>query len=115
MLKKPNRLISNFEFNVVKKYGKKYRYDSFFATIVKPTNYTGPVKIGFVIANHLEKSAAKRNKIKRVFREVVRNHIQELPVDNWISLVANSNTINKSYEEVNADFAKFLQEISISK
>lgn len=113
MLKKANRLNSKFHFKVVRKYGTKDWYEYFQTTFVKPTNYIGPTKIGFIVSNQIHKSAAKRNKIKRILRELFRQNLAALPNDYWIVVTANSKILNKTYEEISYQVNRFIQKISI--
>ena len=114
MLKKENRLSTNFEFNITRKYGTKVnsRFCSIF--YLKPRNYTGPVKVGFVVSNKTEKIAVKRNRIKRVFREAVRANLEKLPSDLWLVVHPKKESMEKTYEEVRPDVDQVLSKISIS-
>jgi ribonuclease P protein component len=114
MLKKANRLTTRFEFNVVKKYGTKFWTDFFVITYVKPTNYTGPTKIGFVVANSISKNATKRNRVKRLLREAFRHTLDKIPNDLWISVSVNSKVLEKTYEEICTQVNRFIQKISIA-
>ena len=114
MLKKPNRLSSNFEFNVVKKYG--YHIEGVYSHIywLKPKNYTGEPKIGIVISNKFDKRAVVRNRVKRVFREIVQKNLENISKDHWIVIYPKFSSLNKSYEEISSDFSKILQKISFT-
>lgn len=69
MLKKQHRLTSDFEYKVTRKYGNKYNFNLFNLVVCKPLNYEGPVKVGFVVGTTYHKSAVKRNRVKRLFRQ----------------------------------------------
>lgn len=114
MLKKQNRLKSDFEFRVTKKYGKRYSFDLFSVTVCKPLNTTGEAKIGFIVPNSYHKKATKRNYIKRLMRESVRKNINLIPNDYWIIFYPTLNAPNKNYEEINSEIIKALQKIFIS-
>jgi len=113
MLRKKYRLSTNFEFNITRKYGKYFSGDFFHAYILKPKNYTGPTKMGIVTSTKLSKIAPKRNRIKRVYREVLKSNLESLGKGNWVVIHPKSNSLDKKYEELNADFTKNLQKISI--
>ncbi|MFC1622264.1 ribonuclease P protein component [Patescibacteria group bacterium] len=115
MLKKQNRLTSKFEFNITRKYGGKKSGQHFHMFYLQPKNYTGPAKIGIVISNKFHKSAVKRNKTKRLFREVIRKNLELFPDDLWVVIHPKFHTIDKSYEEINSDFVKTLQKVSFPK
>lgn len=113
MLKKQNRLKTNFEFNITRKYGEKHQGADFFMYILKPDNYGGETKVGVVVSNKLAKSAVQRNRVKRVFREVVRKNFEKLSGGYWIVLHPRSTSLKKGYEEINTDFNKTLQKITL--
>lgn len=113
MLKRKNRLTSNFEFNVARKYGEYYKGQFFHIYFLKPRNYSGPTKVGIVVSTKLHKKATKRNRVKRIFREVVRNNFEKINKGNlWIVIHPKTNSLGTSYEEINTDFNKVLQEVS---
>ena len=113
MLKKLNRLKTNFEYNITRKYGKKYDSASFSIFVLKPRNYAGPTKFGIVVSNKVHKNAVKRNRIKRVYREVIRLNKNKFPNENlWIVIHPKTNSIDKVYEEIDTEFNKTLQKIS---
>jgi len=115
MLKKVNRLSSNFEFNVARKYGKKYEGELFHVYFLTPKNYTGPVKVGVVVSNKFHKNAVVRNRIKRLYREAIRNNFDKIDKENlWIVIHPKIASLEKTYEEINADFDKVLQKVSFS-
>jgi ribonuclease P protein component len=115
MLKKENRLISNFEFNVARKYGDHIEGDLSHVYFVTPKNYEGPTKVGIVVSNKLHKNAVFRNRIKRLYREAVRNNFDKINKGNlWIAIHPKFNSKDKTYEEINADYNKILQKASLS-
>lgn len=115
MLKKENRLSSNFEFNVARKYGNHVEGDLTHVYFVTPTNYTGPTKVGIVISNKFHKNAVVRNRTKRLFREVIQKNFDKIDKGNlWIAVHPKFSVLNKTYEEINADFNKILQKASLS-
>lgn len=114
MLKKLNRLTTKFQFNIVKKYGTRISTDLFSVTTLRPRNYEGPTKVGFVVPNTITKKATKRNRIKRLLRESVRKHFTEFPNGQWLAFFVNHKILDKTYEEINSQVTKALQKISIA-
>ena len=117
MLKKQNRITSTFEYNITRKYGRHYRGDFFHIFILKPKDYTGPTKVGIVISNRFDKRSTKRNRIKRLFREAVRNNFDKLDkIDTglWVVIQPKFNSFNKTYEEICLELNKVLQKASLS-
>lgn len=115
MLKKQNRLTTKFEYNITRKYGKKINTEIFTLYYLQPRNYDGSTKVGFVTTTKLEKSAAKRNKIKRLFREAAKNCFDKLPPKNlWVVIHPTRLSLQKSYEEISTSINKVLSEISVA-
>ncbi|RJR26952.1 ribonuclease P protein component [candidate division WWE3 bacterium] len=119
MLKKSNRLTSNFEFNVTKKYGKKFTGEFITVFAVVPRNYKGPLKIGIVVPNSVHNKAVKRNRPKRLIRESIRNMLKnsdiEVPENLWLVIYAKKGILEKSYAEISTDINKTLQEILVTR
>lgn len=113
MLPKNNRLLSNYEFKKVKYISKKSNTsvagDLFFINYIKPENYEGPTRFGIVVSNKIHKSAAKRNRVKRLFREAIKQHLDRIKDGYWVVIYPKYKVIDKSYEEISSDFAKVLQ------
>ncbi len=115
MLKKEFRLKTNFEFNIPRKYGESFRGTYFYASVLKPQNYTGPSKMGIVVSNKFHKNAVVRNRIKRLFREIIRKDFDKVKDKGlWIVLHPKTTSMDKTYEELSADVNKTLQKIFIS-
>ena len=119
MLPKKNRLTSDYEFNKVRylanKHGTKYTANLFHIFWIDAKDYDGPAQVGIVVSNKFHKSAVKRNKTKRVFREVVKKHFDKIKEGYWVVVHPKFKSIDKSYEEIDADFTKAIQKISLSR
>lgn len=115
MLKKANRLVSGYEFNKVRRFGNKYTTRYFHIFWLQPRNYSGPTKIGIVVSNKFHKSAVKRNRVRRVFREVVQHSLPQIKDNLWLVLHPKFFTIDKGYEEINSEFIAVLQKIPVTK
>ena len=114
MLKRIHRITSTFEFNVARKYGEYYEGQFFHIYFLKPRNYEGPTKVGIVVSTKTAKKATKRNRVKRVFREVVRKNFEKIDRGNlWIVIHPKASSLDKKYEEINTDFNQVLQKVSL--
>lgn len=114
MFTKSNRLSTNFEFNIARKYGKRYEGSFCNLYILDAKNYDGPVKIGIVTSKKLHKVAPKRNRIKRLYREAVKKKLNLLPKGYWIVVHPKSISLEKSYEEISTDIDQVLSKVSFS-
>ena len=109
MLKKQNRLSTDYEFNLTRKYGRNLVSRYFYLYVLNPQNYEGPTRVGIIVSNRFDKSAAKRNRIKRIYREVIRNNFDKLPPKLWIIVYPKSGSREAKYEAINAEFIDILQ------
>ena len=115
MLKKENRLSSNFEFNVTRKYGKYYNGKFFHVYFLNPRKYEGPTKVGIVVSNKFSKNAVERNRAKRIFREIVRKNFDKIKEKKlWVVIHPKFICLEKNGEEISSEFNNILQEASIS-
>ncbi len=115
MLKKENRLSSNFEFNVTRKYGKYYKGKYFHIYFLKPKNYEGPTKAGVVVSNKFDKRAVVRNRVKRIFRDIIRKNFELLSKESlWVVVHPKTACTNAKYEDISSEFNKILQEAPLS-
>lgn len=115
MLNKLNRLSTNFEFNVTRKHGQMHQGTYFRLYILKPTNYTGPSRIGIVVTKKADKRAVIRNRIKRIYRELVRLNLGVFKENNWVAIYPRKEILEKSYEEISSDFNNTIQKISVTR
>lgn len=114
MLKKVNRISTNFEFRIARKYGKKYVGSFFNAYALSPERYRGPIKLGVVVSNKVSRDAVKRNKIKRRYRDILRSRVHLLPGDTWIVLYVNKDNLGRKYEEIRTDVDSTLSKVFIA-
>lgn len=114
MLKKQNRLTSDYEFKKVHRFGKKLQTPFFDIFYLDVKDYGDSSKIGFIISNKFSKVAPKRNRVKRVFREVVRLNLEKIKDGYWIVIHPKKSSIGKGYEEINNEFNKVLSKVPFS-
>lgn len=72
-------------------------------------------QVGFIVTNRFHKSAAKRNRVKRVFREVIRQNFDKIDYGYWIIVYPKFESLEKGYEEINLDFDKALQNLPFAR
>lgn len=109
MLAKKNRLRKKKEFNFIYKKGEVY-YSKFLA-LYKASTKLKDKKIGFSVSNKVGNSVV-RHKVKRVLSEVVRKHINILPLNNYIFVVKQGSE-NLSYQEFEDNFFYLLKKANI--
>lgn len=119
MLPKKSRLKDKYEFNKVRylanKQSTKYSGKLFHIFWLDVDDFDGASKIGIVISNKFHKSAVKRNKTKRYFREAFRKYSDKMKHGYWVVVHPKFISIDKTYEEIDTDVAKVLQKIPIAR
>jgi ribonuclease P protein component len=76
MLKKPNRVRKNADFNKIFREGKKINTD--FLLLKVAENNNDKSRFGFVVSKKVSKNSTTRNKIKRILREIIRKRETEI-------------------------------------
>lgn len=115
MLKKEARLSSNYEFNKTRRLGASYTGEFSKIFYLKLKNTVENTRVGIVVTNKFSSSAVKRNRIKRVYREIIRKIYSDMSAGYWIVVYPRHGFQEASYEEVSSDLTSLLQKISILK
>jgi len=108
MLKRENRLLSNHEFRKTHFKGRRIKTPLFYLYFL---GQEGPTKVGIVVSNKFSKKAVVRNRVKRIFREIVRQNFGKIKPGFWIVLHPAQKSLKVSYEELNFEFNKILQKV----
>ncbi|MBT6401152.1 ribonuclease P protein component [candidate division WWE3 bacterium] len=111
MLPKEHRLSTTYEFNKTRRLGSKKRTSLFDIFYLDVKGYEGPSRVGIVVTTKYSKVAPVRNRVKRVFREAVRDNLEKISPGYWIVLHPSKLAEKKKYEEVNTEFIKALSEV----
>lgn len=117
MLNKANRLITRYQYNKVRRFGGKYStayFNLFYLDISKFAKNLN-TQFGFITSTKLHKSATKRNRVKRIFREVIRLNFGKIKPGFWIVIYPKHESLDKTYAEINADFLKALQNLPFTQ
>lgn len=105
MLPKSSRLSCDYEFNRVKRIGRGVT-SSLFGIYFAPARLPGKTRFGIIISNKLEKKAVRRNRLRRLFRQAIREKVFKNGYD--VVIVAFRRSLTASYEELNNTFNKTL-------
>lgn len=124
MLPKENRIRTRFEFGKVKKYGDAYRYKYFYLYALPLSRLEsisngrwdigGQTQVGFLVSAKLHKNAVVRNKIKRWFRESVRQNFDKIAKGWWLVFHPRFISVSADYEKINTEVTRALQKLSFS-
>lgn len=70
MLPRASRLISDYDFRRVRRFGRQFG-SPFFSLYLLREKSPLPSRFGFVVSTKVEKRATRRNRVKRIFRDEV--------------------------------------------
>jgi ribonuclease P protein component len=114
MLPAANRLTDAYDFRRVRRVGRAYHHP-FFVLTVAHQKEVGPSRFGFVISKKFDKRATVRNRTKRLLREAVKKHLEEVPEGFDLVFFVRPAIKGKSYAEVSSEVDKSLSEVSFTR
>lgn len=97
-------------FELVLKKGKVLHSPSFGLFFLKEKT-DEPSTFGFVVSNKISKRAVVRNKIRRVFRETVRNRLPEITPGFSFVFLVKKNIVNKNGDEIKKEIDSIFEKI----
>lgn len=103
MLPKENRLTELSDFERIKKEGKVIRGNFFFLSFLE-NNLTFS-RFGIIVSKRLSNKAVKRNRIKRLIREFIRNNLLSAFGGYDVVIVAKKSVLEKE-EEISKELKK---------
>lgn len=106
MLKKQDRIRLEKEYKSILSSGSKF-YSQFFLLVVKKTSPEKKTRFGFIASKKVG-NAVVRNSVKRKLREIVRLSLNEIKPGFDCVIIANPNTPNASYKELEKAFEKLI-------
>lgn len=111
MLPKKNRLKKKKDFEKVLKKGKGFKEDFLILKVKK--NRLKELRFGFIVSQKVSKKAVVRNKIKRRFREVVKERIKRINKKVDIILIALPGAKAKDFQETKITIEKLFKKAGI--
>jgi len=108
MLPPHSRLRSSAEIGLVRQRGQRWQHPLvvlFVYTQPQPTSSVS--RFAIAVGRHIGK-AARRNKVKRRLREVLRHHLHKLAPGYDCLIVARSGTVEANYRELETALVQLL-------
>lgn len=108
---KSARLSKASEFNKVKEGGESC-HGKFMVLSVLKNSPSGDTKIGLITSRRIG-GAVERNRVRRRFREIVRNARPGLQANLWLVLIARRNAVGASFQSLQREWLQLAQRASI--
>jgi ribonuclease P protein component len=113
---KASRLLRRAEFLAVQRGGRRVHTPHFLITLLpmRPPSSPPPPgppvrrRFGFTVTKKVAKQAVRRNRVKRVLREVCRRHPELFPLDTDVVIIAKQGAPEVGY-------AQALEELSAAR
>jgi len=105
-LSKKNLIRTAALFNMIRRQGRRLVMPSFILNWFEDPGLDRPC-LGVIVRRDTG-SAVKRNRAKRLLREVFRLHQQELVKPAYLVLVARKNIVNKCFREIEEEYLNAL-------
>ncbi len=130
MLQQDNRLRKVRDFNLILKHGRWVngqfldikvlelaKNQNFFPKKEDPESFKNQLKLAISTGLKVDKSAVKRNRVRRQIREAVRLLIKEGAIKNgyYILVVAKKDILNKNYAEIGQEVKLLLSRAKLLK
>lgn len=103
-LKKKERIRKRSEFSSIARFGERY-HTKHFMVVFNPNNL-GIGRVGISVSKKVG-SPVKRNRVKRLIREVFRLNKKDLPYSHDVLVVAKEGSSNLTYQEVYSELRRF--------
>jgi ribonuclease P protein component len=102
------RLRKSWQFQFVKKNGRRFKDQTFWFQLFSDTNSNKVPKLG-IIASSRYGGAIQRNRAKRRFREIFRKNIKSFPTGSQLVLLPRPALFSFSFEEVELRILKAIK------
>lgn len=113
MLPKENRLTEKGDFAKVLKGGRII--GGVFLSLAVHRGDGGAPKMGFIVSNKISKKAVERNRLKRLMRQAVKPHIDNIEDGSFLVFLAKKKAANAASEEITRESQALLKRSGVSK
>ncbi len=102
MLPKLNRLKKKEDFLRARKKGRIIQEDN-FGLVISPTNESSETRFGFIVSKKISNKAVVRNKLRRIFREIVRERIENVSKGYDVIFLVKKRALDSKSEEISKE------------
>ena len=113
MLPLKNRLKKEKDFQCVFNKGRVINSDLMSIRVL--TNGMENTRVGFIVSKKVSKKAVLRNKIKRIFREVMRGNIGKMKGGFDVIVTAKGKIFEAQSEEIDETMKRLLEKSNLFK
>ena len=106
-----HRLRKSFEFQRIKQFGHKRRNHAFWMQAFTNANLHVP-KLGIIVTRKFGNAVA-RNNAKRIFREIFRRNLDQIPSNFQIIILPRKPMHDLAFNELESCFMVSLQKLSL--
>ena len=103
------RIVRSSDYRTLYKTGRKVHSEHF--VLFGRTNGVGHPRLGITVSRKIG-SAVVRNRIKRIFREIFRRSLHEIPGQLDIVVNAKAGCIGIDYRELRSEFLNAAQRLA---
>ena len=103
------RIVRSSDYRTLYKTGRKVHSEHF--VLFGRTNGVGHPRLGITVSRKIG-SAVVRNRIKRIFREIFRRSLHEIPRQLDIVVNAKADCIEIDYRELRSEFLNAAQRLA---
>lgn len=107
MLPRENRMTRKNDFGIVLAEGEVVQ-GRFFGIAAKYQDDPSPPKVGIIVSKKISKLATKRNRIRRLLRESLKERVGLLPNGGRFVVLAKRSLLGASRKDIDEEFAKML-------
>ena len=108
MLSTANRIKNAKQFDEVKSKGKVFQSPNFGVAVLK-TSDKDLSRFGFVISTKISKMAVHRNRVRRAFREAVRQSLSNIKGGYDMVFLIKKGVMSKTVSEIMTEVKDFLK------
>jgi ribonuclease P protein component len=102
------------DFEKMETKGKVFQFEDFGASFLERED-SDPSRFAFIVSNKISKDAVGRNRIKRAFREAVRQSLWQTKKGKSVLFLAKTTIVKKSTEQIMGQVRQALEKMGVTE